>query len=101
MNHFIRRHCASSCADKMCRSFARQYLKSITKAKKIGERRIDLIVAGRLLVELKAVETILPLHKAQVRTYLKITRLRLGLLINFNVEILKDGIRRIINPSVQ
>jgi len=48
---------------------------------------------------LKAVEALTPLHKAQVRTYLKLTRLRVGLLINFNSIILKDGLKRIINPS--
>jgi len=57
--------------------------------------RIDLIVAGKLLIELKAVETVLPVHKAQVLTYLKLTGHRLGLLINFNVPIIKDGIDRI------
>lgn len=65
----------------------------------IGTKRIDLIIAGRLVVELKVVEMLTALHKAQVRTYLKITGLKLGLLINFNSIILKDEIRRIINPS--
>ena len=68
------------------------------KGEKIGERRIDVIVGGRLIVELKAVESLTPLHSAQLRTYLKITNCRLGLLINFNTIILKDGIKRIINP---
>jgi GxxExxY protein len=68
---------------------------------RIGQRRMDLVVGGRLLVELKAVEALAPVHSAQVRTYLKITNLKLGLLINFNVPILKDGIKRIINPSVR
>jgi len=57
--------------------------------------RIDLVVAGKLLIELKAVETVLPVHKAQVLTYLKLTGHRLGLLINFNVPVIKDGIDRI------
>jgi GxxExxY protein len=57
--------------------------------------RIDLIVGGKLLIELKAVETLLPVHKAQVLTYLKLTGHRLGLLINFNVPVIKDGISRI------
>lgn len=57
--------------------------------------RIDLIAAGKLLIELKAVETVLPVHKAQVLTYLKLTGHRLGLLINFNVPVIKDGIDRI------
>jgi GxxExxY protein len=58
--------------------------------------RIDLIVAGKLLVGLKAVETVLPVHKARLLTYLKPTGHRLGLLINFNVPVVKDGITRVI-----
>jgi GxxExxY protein len=57
--------------------------------------RIDLIVAGLVVVELKAVERLLPVHEAQVLTYLKLTGLRLGLLINFNSELIKHGIKRI------
>lgn len=65
----------------------------------IGQRRIDLFVGGRLVVELKAVERLAPVHKAQVRTYLRITRCKLGLLINFNEVFLRDGIARIINSN--
>lgn len=57
--------------------------------------RIDMIVAENLLIELKAVEMILPVHKAQLLTYLKLTGHRLGLLINFNVPIIRDGIDRL------
>jgi GxxExxY protein len=60
--------------------------------------RADLIVADSLLIELKAVEALLPVHKAQVITYLKLTRLPLGLLINFNVPLLKEGLHRFIHP---
>ena len=60
--------------------------------------RADLIIADALLIELKAVETLLPVHKAQIITYLKLTRLPLGLLINFNVPLLKDGLHRFIHP---
>lgn len=56
--------------------------------------RLDLLVSGGVVVELKACESIEPIHEAQLLTYLKIGRWRLGLLINFNVPILKDGIRR-------
>lgn len=59
--------------------------------------RVDLIVDGRLLLELKAVESLLPVHKAQAITYLKLLRLPLGLLVNFNVPLIKDGIKRVIN----
>ena len=58
--------------------------------------RIDLLVENQLVVELKAVETMLPLFEAQFLTYLKLTKIRLGLLINFNVPKIKDGIHRII-----
>ncbi|CAN5348486.1 GxxExxY protein [soil metagenome] len=65
----------------------------------IGQRRIDLFVGDRLVVELKAVERLAPVHKAQVRTYLKIAKCKLGLLINFNEVLVKEGIVRIINSS--
>ena len=58
--------------------------------------RIDVLVQDQVIVELKAVETMIPLYEAQVLTYLKLTGKRLGLLINFNVHLLKDGIKRII-----
>jgi GxxExxY protein len=57
---------------------------------------LDLIVADSVIVELKAVEEITTVHKAQLLTYLKLTSLRLGLLINFNVPLIKEGIKRII-----
>ena len=59
--------------------------------------RVDLIVGNRLLLELKAVETLAPVHQAQVITYLRLLQLPLGLLINFNVPLIKDGIHRILN----
>jgi GxxExxY protein len=55
------------------------------------------VVDKLVILELKAVERIKPLHEAQLRTYLKLSGLWLGLLINFNVEVLKDGIRRMVN----
>ncbi|HJT24452.1 MAG TPA: GxxExxY protein [bacterium] len=58
--------------------------------------RIDLLVAESLIVELKAVEQILPIHEAQVYTYLRLTKSRVGLLLNFNVVSMKKGIKRII-----
>lgn len=56
--------------------------------------RIDLLVNDEVVVEVKAVETVLPIHKAQLLTYLKITEHRVGLLINFNVTKIKNGIHR-------
>lgn len=58
--------------------------------------RIDLIVGGDVIVEVKAVETIAPVHEAQVLTYLKLSQRRLGFLINFNVALLRQGIKRLI-----
>jgi GxxExxY protein len=59
--------------------------------------RLDLVVQRSVIVEVKAVSKVLPVHRAQLLTYLKLTSLRLGLLINFNVEVLRTGIYRIIN----
>ena len=59
--------------------------------------RADLIVEGLVIVELKAVEKVLPVHKKQLTTYLKITGKKLGLLVNFNVNLIKDGIERVVN----
>ena len=62
--------------------------------------RLDLLVEKVLIVEIKAVETVRPLHKAQLLSYLKLSSLHLGLLINFNTVSLKDGINRIINGYI-
>lgn len=59
--------------------------------------RIDLLVDDRVIVELKAVECLLPIHRAQLLSYLKLSGCKVGLLINFNVLRLKDGIKRIVN----
>ena len=61
--------------------------------------RLDLLVDDMVIVEVKAVETVHPVFKAQLYTYLKLTRRRLGLLINFNVELLKDGVERVVCSS--
>jgi GxxExxY protein len=60
-----------------------------------GAYRIDLLVSKQLVVELKSVEQLLPIHSAQLLTYLKLSGHRLGLLINFNTPRIKDGIKRI------
>lgn len=59
--------------------------------------RIDLLVEKSVIIELKAVESILPVHEAQILTYLKLSGTKLGLLLNFNVKLMKDGIRRFVN----
>ncbi len=56
--------------------------------------RIDFLIDGKVIVELKSVEKLLPVHEAQLLTYMKLARIRVGLLINFNVRLLKDGIVR-------
>ena len=62
----------------------------------IGQHRVDLLVEGRLVVEVKSVESLHPVHVAQVVTYIRLTGARAGLLVNFNVPLLKQGIRRIV-----
>jgi GxxExxY protein len=59
--------------------------------------RADLIVENKVVVEIKSVEAIAPVHKKQLLTYLRLTDKRLGLLINFNVELIKNGISRVVN----
>ena len=61
-----------------------------------SQYRLDLIVNGLVIVELKTVDELAPIHDAQVLTYLKLTGLKVGLLINFNVPVLKEGIKRLI-----
>lgn len=61
---------------------------------------IDLLVEDEIVLELKSVEVVLPVHEAQLVTYLKLSGKKLGLLINFNVTLLKDGIRRRINGNL-
>lgn len=63
--------------------------------------RLDFIVGNQLLIELKAVEGIQAVHRVQVQTYLKLLQLPLGLLINFNVPLIKDGIHRVLNLDFQ
>jgi GxxExxY protein len=58
--------------------------------------RMDIVVENRVIVELKTVERLLPIHEAQMLTYLKLSGIRIGLLLNFNTPVLKDGIRRML-----
>jgi GxxExxY protein len=59
--------------------------------------RADLVVEGKVIVEIKSIDAIAPVHRKQLLTYLRLTDKRLGLLINFNVELIKDGITRVVN----
>lgn len=83
----------------MVRGIHHEVEKSISltyKGHEVGWGRLDFLVANCLIVELKAVQNLAPIHEAQLLSYLKITNLSLGLLVNFNVPLLKDGIKRII-----
>ena len=66
------------------------------KGHPVGQGKLDFLIAGRLVVELKATEALAPIHDAQVISYLKATGCGLGLLVNFNVRLLKNGIKRIV-----
>ena len=59
--------------------------------------RIDLLVEGKVIVELKAAERLMPIHKAQLLSYLKLSGCKVGLLINFNVKVLTEGIKRMVH----
>ena len=62
--------------------------------------RLDLLVEDRIVVEVKSIDRLLPLHEAQVLTYLRLTQAPAGLLINFNVPRLVDGVKRLVNPQM-
>jgi GxxExxY protein len=63
--------------------------------------RLDLLVEAQVIVEIKSVEEISPVHQAQLLSYLKLTGLHTGLIINFNVKLLKHGIQRLVNGSLE
>jgi GxxExxY protein len=74
------------------------YLPLSYKGEEIGRGyRLDLLAENLIIVEIKAISKIEPIHKAQLLTYLKLTNLRLGLILNFNVPVLTNGIYRMIN----
>jgi GxxExxY protein len=69
----------------------------IYKDERVGEDlRLDLLVEGRIIVEIKAVKQLLPVHECQIMTYMRLTGSRVGLLVNFNVPLIKEGIRRFV-----
>ena len=69
----------------------------VYKGLPVGEGKVDILVARRLVLEMKVVEVLTPVHRAQTIAYLQAMKLPLGLLVNFNVAILRDGIKRVIN----
>ena len=84
---------------KAALSFKRQYGVSLVhEAIKMDIGfRADVIVEDKVIIELKSVESLAEVHYKQVQTYLKLTKIKLGLLVNFNVPLIKDGIHRIVN----
>jgi GxxExxY protein len=78
--------------------FRQQHAFQVTyKGEVVGDGRIDFVVEDQVILDLKAVETLAPVHTAQMISYLRATGLRLGILVNFNVRLLKEGIKRIAN----
>ena len=79
--------------------FLRQHpIPVVWKGQKLNHGfRADLIVHNKVIIEIKSIESIAPVHQKQVLTYLKLTGMKLGLLINFNNALIKDGIHRIVN----
>jgi len=78
-------------------SFERQKPINVSyKGRPVGQGRLDFFVQNSVIVELKAVDRLLPIHQAQLMSYLKATRCRLGLLINFHERLLKEGVRRVV-----
>jgi len=78
-------------------SYERQKLVEIVyKGVPVGRGRVDLFVEGKLIVEIKSAEALAPVHRLQVLSYMRLLKQQLALLINFNIPLLKDGIRRII-----
>jgi GxxExxY protein len=85
--------------NKLDIAFTRQHAVSLTHEEikmDIGFKA-DVIIENKVIIELKSIEMILPVHHKQLRTYLKLTGFKLGMLINFNVNLMKDGIHRIAN----
>jgi GxxExxY protein len=80
-------------------TFSRQHSIPVTykKLKVMDAFRADILVEGKVIIELKSIETVLPVHKKQLITYLRLSGCRLGLLINFGADLIKNGITRLVN----
>lgn len=80
--------------------YTRQHIIQVSyKGRMVGSGRLDLFVGECLIVELKAVEALAPIHEAQLGSYLRALKLPLGLLLNFNVTLMKNGVKRIIKSE--
>src|SRR5688572_22196152 len=87
-------------ADRGLKFVTRELLPLTYKERQIDDAfQVDLFVENLIVVELKAVKELAPIHEAQLLTYLKLTNAPVGLLINFNVPLLTDGIKRLVNPN--
>ena len=87
----------TSCASAKSQSSRKFGCLCATRGEQVGEDlRLDLIVQGKVVVELKAVKALEPIHEAQLLTYMRLTGCKVGLLINFNVAALKHGIKRMV-----
>jgi GxxExxY protein len=96
----------SACEECLCRELAdrglmferQKVLPVIYKGRALEcGYRLDVVVEGLVILELKAVDRLEPIHTAQVLTYLKLSQLKLGILVNFNVPVLKTGVKRVVN----
>ena len=80
--------------------YSRQHATEVIyKGVRVGEQRLDFVVADAVILELKAVEEMANVHHAQLISYLKATQMKLGLLLNFNVSMLRYGLRRVVHPD--
>ena len=86
----------SSCSSKAFRLKSRSPFPARDRGHLPGDQRVDVVVAGQILLEVKAIDRLAPVHHAQVMSYLRVSGLRIGLLMNFNVPVLPDGLRRIV-----
>ena len=98
LNHRIRNVCVTSCGYAEYPFENEKPLPLVYKGEKLDcGYRLDLVVETAIIVELKSCEKLEPIHKAQILTYLKLSNLKLGLLLNFNVPLMRDGIVRVVN----
>ena len=94
----------STCARAVCIELhaaeipfeAEKHIAVIYRGQLLCHHRLDLVVANQVVVEIKSVDRLAPVHQAQLLNYLRVSGLRVGLLVNFNVPVLQDGIKRIV-----
>lgn len=90
-----------NCINKIYLSKGKKALPLIYKDVKMeAGYRVDFLIENKFILEIKSIETLNDIHLAQILTYLKLSNCRLGLLINFNVLLFKDGVKRVINGSL-